>query len=223
MGPVAFKEAAQVAIRDDAEEGVVRGEDGGHAKFLAGHLIDDLSHGSVGGDLGEGLAGVHDVAYAGKTTAKVSSGVEVGEVFGASATAGADVERECVAKRKHDGGGGGGGEVEGAGFDGDAGVEGDETGLGEAGGRGSAKGDERGAEAVKDGEKVKDLGGFSAGGEGQKDVARGDHADVSVDGLGRVEEVGWGSGRAKGGGHFAGDEAGFAYAGEDDAVDGDGG
>ena len=90
----------------------------------------------------QGVAGVHQVADAGESSAEAASGVKVGEVLGLPAAATADLEGERVAEREHDRGGGGGREVERAGFGGDAGVEEDVAGLSESGGGAAAEGDE---------------------------------------------------------------------------------
>ena len=129
-----------------------------------------------------------------------------------------DGEGEGVAEGEHDGGGGGGCEVVRAGFAGDADVERDAGGGGEGGGRAAADGDEAGLEALEEGQEGEELFGFAACGEGDDEVAGGEHAEVAVEGFGGMEEVGGGSGGAEGGGDLAGDDAAFADAGEEDAV-----
>jgi hypothetical protein len=90
--------------------------------------------------------------------------------------------------------------------------------LGEAGVGFAGECDDGGGEPFEDGEDEEDLFGFAAVGEGDDGVARRDHAEVSVDGFGGVEEVGGGSGGAESGCDLVGDNAGFADSGEEDVV-----
>jgi hypothetical protein len=119
---VALEKAAEVAVGDHAQEFFFL-ENGGHAEFFAGHLVDDLRHWSFGDDLWESFGGVHEVAYAGEADAEAAAGVEVGEVGGVEAMAATEFEGEGVSEGEHDGGGGGGSEIEWAGLGGDADVE----------------------------------------------------------------------------------------------------
>jgi len=217
VGAVAFEETSEIAVGDHAGEMAVF-QYGGHAEFFAGHLVDDLGHGGGICDLGESVAGVHQLADAGETFADAATRMQVGEVFGLPATATAYFESESIAQREHDRSGGGGGEVERTGFGGDAGVEEDAAGLSEGGGGAAGDGDERGGEAPEGGQEAKELFGLAAVGEGEDGVAGGDHAHVAVDGFGGVEEVSGRAGGAKGRGDLAGDDAAFADAGEDDAA-----
>jgi hypothetical protein len=193
-------------------------EDGGHAQFFAGHLVDDLRHGGVGGYLGEGFGGVHQVAYTGEADSQAAARVEVGEVGGVKAAAATEFEGQGVSESEHDGGGGGGSEIERAGFGGDADVEEYVGRLGEAGVGCAGQGDEGGGEPLEDREDEEEFFGFAAVGEGDDGVAGSDHAEVSVDGFGGVEEVCGGSGGAEGGGDLVGDDAGFADSGEEDVL-----
>ncbi len=76
------------------------------------------------------------------------------------------------------------------------------------------------SDAGEDGEQTEDLFGLAGVGEGEDEVAGGDHAEVAVEGFGGVEEEGGGAGGAEGGGDLAGDDAGLADAGEGDAAAG---
>jgi hypothetical protein len=53
-------------------------------------------------------------------------------------------------------------------------------------------------------------------GNGQQDVLAGEHAEVAVNGFGRMHEKGRRAGGGQRGGDLAGDVAGFADAGDDD-------
>ena len=72
-------------------------------------------------------------------------------------------------------------------------------------------------EALERREQAEKLFGLAAVGEGEDDVAGGEHAEVAVNGLGGVEEVGGRAGGAERGGDLAGDDAALADAGDDDA------
>jgi hypothetical protein len=180
--------------------------------------VNDGGEWGVGGDGGHRIAGVHEVADAGEAAAEASTGVELRELLGLEAAAAADLEGEGVAEGEHDGGRCGGGEVEGAGLGGDGAVEGDEGGLGEGGGGFAAERDDGRAEVLEGGQEGEEFFGFAGGGEGEDEVAGGDHAEVAVEGLGRMEVVGGGAGGAESGGDLARDEAGFADAEEDEFV-----
>ena len=66
--------------------------------------------------------------------------------------------------------------------------------------------------------RPQELFGFAAVGECENDAAGGEHAEVAVNGFGSVEEVGWCTCGAEGGGDLAGDDAALADAGDDDAT-----
>jgi hypothetical protein len=161
---------------------------------------------------------VHQVAYACEADSEAASGVEVGEVGGVEAAAAAELEGEGVSEGEHDGGGGGGCEIERAGLGGDTDVEEDVRRLGEAGVGCARECDEGGGEPFEDREDEEELFGFAAVREGDDGVAGRDHAEVSVDGFGGVEEVSGSSGRAEGGCDLLSDDAGFADSGEEDVL-----
>lgn len=221
-GAIALKEAAQVSIRDHAEELAggtpVWAEDGSHTEFLARHLVDDLRHWGSGGNLGQGVASVHEIADAGEAFAEAACRVQFGEVFGLPSAAAAYFEREGIAQGEHYGGGGGGGEVKRAGFGVDAGVEHDITRLREGGSGAAAEGDDLISEAFEEREEAKKLLGLAAGGEGEDGVTVGEHTEIAVDGFGRMEEVCSCAGGAKCGGDLASDDAAFADPRDDDAT-----
>ena len=193
-------------------------KDGGHAEFLARHLVDDLRHWSGACDLGQGIAGVHDLSDSSEAPADAASGMEVGEVFGLPSATPAHFEGEGVAEGKHHGRGGGGREVERAGFGGDASVEEDVACLCQSRSAASADGDKSCIEAFESGKQPEKLLGFTAVGERENGVVGGEHAEVAVDRFGSVQEVGGCAGGAKRGGDFACNDATLADAGNDDAA-----
>lgn len=217
LGAIAFEQAAEVAVADDAEELAVFFHRG-HTELFAGHFVDHVLHRRAGRDAGDGVAGVHELLDAGQALAELAAGMEGGEVLGAETFFEGDGDGEGVSKGEHGGGGRGGGKAHAAGLGGDAAIEGDVAGESEGGLGVAAEADERVAGALDGGEEAEDFFGFAAGGEGDYDVSLGQHAEVSVDGLGGVEEECGAACGAEGGGNFLGDDAAFAHAGDDDAA-----
>ena len=82
----------------------------------------------------------------------------------------------------------------------------------------SGERDERHFQALEGFEQADDFFGFAAVGDSEHGVAAGEHAEVAVDGFGGMQEEGRRAGAGESGGDFAGDEAGFAHAGDDDAA-----
>ncbi len=150
--------------------------------------------------------------------AQLAAGVERGKVLGAEAFAERDGDGQSVAEGEHGGGGGGRREAEAAGFGGNRAVEGDGAGCGEGRLHVADEGDEGVAHALQSGQEAQDLLGFAAGGEGDDHVAFGDHAEVAMDGFGRMKEERRAAGGTEGGGDLLGDDAAFTHAGDDDAA-----
>jgi len=61
-----------------------------------------------------------------------------------------------------------------------------------------------------------DFSGMAAVGDGKDDIVAGDHAEIAVSGLGRVEKKGRRTRAAEGGRYLSSDKAGFAHSREDD-------
>ena len=161
---------------------------------------------------------MHEVPHASEAEAKTAAGVEIGEVRGFKAPAAAELQSERVAEGEHNGGGGGGGEVEAAGLSGDGDIQRESRDAGKGAGDAAGEGDDGNGETVEGGQDAEEFFSFSGVGEGEDDVACGDHAEVAVEGFRRMQEVGGGAGGAEGGGDLAGDDAGLPYAGKDDAM-----
>ena len=159
---------------------------------------------------------MHEVSDAGEAIAEAAGGVEVGEVLGGKSAVSREGKGEGVTKGEHDGGGGGGGEIVGAGLLGDGGVENVRCGVGEGGGGAAGEGDDPDFEAGERGKEGEEFGGFARSGERDEGVAMVEHAEVTVEGLGGVEEVSGGAGGAESGGDLLGDDAAFADTGEDE-------
>ncbi len=77
---------------------------------------------------------------------------------------------------------------------------------------------ERGAEALQRLEQPREFLGLAAVRQRDHDVARLDHAEVAVHGLGRVQEEGGRAGARERRGDLAADDARLAHAGDDDAA-----
>src|SRR5690606_3283264 len=115
-------------------------------------------------------------------------------------------------------GAGCGSQVQGAGFLVHGGVQCQVGAAGELGIRVAGQGDDARANPLGDGNDGDQFLGRAGIGDRQQDVLAGQHAQVAVDGLGRVHEEGRRAGGCQRGGDLAGDVAGLADAGDDDAA-----
>ncbi len=82
----------------------------------------------------------------------------------------------------------------------------------------AAEPDDAGAEAAYQLEQADDLLRLAGVGDGEQHVARDDHAQVAVDRLGRVHEVGGAARRGERGRDLLADDAGLAHPGDDDTA-----
>jgi len=144
--------------------------------------------------------------------------MKFGEVLRTPAASPADLKGQRIAESEHHGCRCSGREIVRAGFGGHAGVEYDVAGLSEGGGHASGECDEVVSESLEEREESEELFGFAACGQGDDRVSAGEHAEVSVHGVGRVEIVRGSSGRAERGGDLSSDDAALADSGDDDAV-----
>src|SRR5690606_5026718 len=123
-----------------------------------------------------------------------------GEVVGGEATGLQQGHRQRVAHRQRGGGGGGRGQVQRAGLGRHAYVQVD-VGLARQGGlRAAGHGDDLVPLAAQGRQQHQDLVRLARIGQGQDDVRVGDHAQVAVPGLARVDEERGGAGGGQGGG-----------------------
>ena len=88
-------------------------------------------------------------------------------------------------------------------------------GLGERAVRPAGDRHQRNAHALGIGDDVAEFGRAAGIGEGNQPVILGDHAEIAVACLGRMDEQGRRSGGGEGGGDLAGDMAALAHAGDD--------
>jgi len=142
-------------------------------------------------------------------------GCERAEVVGAEAARIEQRDGERVTERECRGGAGGGGKIERAGFFGDGRLEVDvgfagQRRLGATGDR-----DQPGALALDQGHDGQHLFAGARVRQRDHDVLGGDHAHVTVGGLGRMHEVRRRARARQGGREFAGDMPRLADAGDD--------
>src|SRR5579884_1274074 len=158
---MAFEQAAEVAIRDDAEEAAVGVEHGGDAEALAAHFIEDVVEAGGGGDDGQFVAFVHQLGDRGEALAQAAAGMEGGEALGAEAFFLGQRHGQGVAQGEHGGGRGSGRQAQGAGFRFDADVEHGVGGARQRRLRRAGHGDQRQAHAADRAEEVEQLFGVA--------------------------------------------------------------
>ncbi len=214
-----FQGAAQVAIGEDAGDPSRGVHHCGHAQALLAHFQQCLLERGVYVHPRQGVAGVHDVAHVHQqAAAQAAAGMSTGEVVCGKAARIQQRDRQGVAQGQRRRGAGGRREVEWAGLLVDRGVQ-VHVGLARQGGGGVAgHGDELGAAPLDERQDGGQLGRFARIGQGQHHVVMGDHAQVAMARLGRVDEVGRGAGGGQCGGNLAPDMAGFSHAGDHHAA-----
>jgi len=215
---VLFHQAAEVAIREDAGELAVGGEDSGHAEFFGRHFMECGRHGRIGGYLWHGVAGVHEVFDAKKFLAEATGRVKSGEIVRLEAAAFEKRNGEGIAQSHGDRSAGGGSEVEGAGFFFDADIENNVAGAPKSGFGIASERDDRHFETLQSFEEIQDFLGFAAVGDGEESVAASKHTEVAVERFGRMKEEGRCAGAGKSGGHFAADKTRLAHASDHHAA-----
>lgn len=220
LGAVAgLHHAAEVAVGDDAADFVAL-DDNGAAEALGGHLDDGVGDGGVGCHHGAFVLDVEVGDAEVELLAEGSAGMEAGEVACGEVAAFDESHGEGVAHDELGGGGGGGCEVVGAGLVLDGGVEDDVGFMGEEGVGVADDSYETVAEVFDERHKDLDFGGVAGFGDADDDVARADHAEVAVDGVGGVEEEGRGAGGVEGRDYLDSDVGAFADTGDDNAAGG---
>jgi precorrin isomerase len=114
---------------------------------------------------------VHELADRDEAFAKLTAGVEVGEILGLEVEASADVDGERVAESQHHGGRRGGRELVVAGLAVYADVEYIQAGLGERRFHATGEGYQRYAEMRKNGQQTKEFLALAGVGEREQDIA----------------------------------------------------
>ncbi len=208
---VGLQEAAEVAVRDAAGEPPLGVDHGGDPQPLPGHLVDRLAHRRVEEHLRQRVPRVHELIDFQELLAELAGGVELGEVLAGEPPRLDERHGEGVPHGEGGGGGGRGREPQRAGLAVDrhrqveVGVAG-ERGRGVGGHR--HQGDAQALERLDQPHQL--LGGAGVGG-GEHHVARHEHPEVAVHGLGGMEEEGRGAGRGEGGGHLLHHQAALAH------------
>ena len=215
--PPPLQQPPKVAVGDDPLQapGVVH--HGGDAHPPVGHGVNGVLQGRVEAHPRHGVTGAHQVGDPEQPLSDLATRVEQGEVLQLEPFPDAQGHRERVAHGQRRGCAGSGRQAKVAGLAGDAGVEA-EVGR-PAQGRVGVAGQhhQRQRQPLDVLEEAEDLRGFAGVGEGHDHVARGQHAQVAVDGLGGVQKEGRGAGAGERGGHLPGDDAALAHARGDDA------
>ena len=208
---------AQVAIGDDAFQPALFGDHGG-AQAFAGHLDDDLGERVVGTDFGF-LVVLVEVAHPEvELLAQGAAGMELGEVLGGEATAFHERQGEGVAHDQLGGGAAGGGEVVGEAllFHGDVKQT---VGLpGEVAVAVADDGHDGVAAELDQRHQHLDLRRLAAFREYHHHILFAEHAQVAVDGVGRMHEHGGGARGIHRGDDFLRDECALADARKDDVA-----
>ncbi len=216
--------AAEIAIREDAEEGVVVVDDGDGAATGGGHGEQCVTDGRAWTDVGGMFASPHEVFdFQRDGTTDGACGMELGIVVELEMTEvehrhGQRVAESCEGRR-----GGGWREIEGACFPRDRHGDDEIRAFAEARFRLLRDGDDIDAEAFDGGDDGEQLIRFAAVAESEQRVLRRDDAEIAVHGFDGMHEDGAGACGSERGGHFLADVAAFADAGDDEfAAAGDG-
>ena len=156
---------------------------------------------------------MHDVADAGQQfAAEAAAGVVAGEVHRFEVQRGDQCDGECIAHGHGGEGRGGRCQVVRAdlAFDGD--VQPDVGVFGQGRLAVAGHGDDFVAEGLEARDQLDDFFGFAAVGNQDQYVDRLEHAEVAVEGFGRMQEQARGAGGGEGGDHLLANQPGFTHA-----------
>ena len=223
-GRVCRDAAAEVAVGEDAEEGVVFIDDGDGAATGGGHGEQCVTDGCARTDVCGMFASTHEVFdFQGDGTANGACGIELGVVVQLEMAQMEHRHGQRVAKSGQSRGGRRWREIERAGFAWNRHGHDEFRAFAKARIRLLRDGDDVDAEAFDGGDDGEQFVRFAAVAEGEQRVLRRDDAEIAVHGFDRMHENGAGASRCKRGGHFLADVAAFADAGDDEfAAAGDG-
>ena len=210
--------AAEIAVRDDADEIAVAVGDADAAKALGRHLQHRIRH--LGAERGERdrLAAVHDVAGEFQQRAEPAAGMQQAEIDRGEAAAFQERDRQRVAERQLHERGGGRREIVRAGL---ASLRQHQRHIGGLAERAVAvrgHGHQADPEAPRIVDQVLELGGFARPRQRHDDVVGRDHAEIAMARFAGMHEKRRRSGGGQGRRDLAGDVAGLAHAGDDDAA-----
>ncbi len=209
--------APQISVGNEAYEAAFLVHDPGGAEAFAGDGQNRFGHFLLRAHQGNGVARVHEVAHRHELHAQAAAGVILMKIFRGEAPGLQKTDGQGVAQGRHHGAGSGGRAAYGAGFRYVRQQEDDSRLPGQK--AFGIFGDADHGNLVA-GAKSQDgfhLHGFAGIGIGQDQVAGGDHAQIAVGGLRRVDEIGRGAGGGQSGGHFFGDVPALAHAGHGDS------
>lgn len=210
-----IERATQITVRVHAD-GLARSIDhDGHAEPFARNLQQAFGHAGVRADAWHGVAAAHDVGDAHQQpAAECAARMRAGEILGSETARLEQSDGQRIAHGERGRGARSRREIERTGFLGDTDVEMYARLAGEGGAGVAGKREQRHAEACDRCEQRKDFRGLAGVGECQYDVVAGDHAEIAVAGLGRMQEKRRRTGARQGRGDLATDVPGLAHAGD---------
>ncbi len=206
----ALERPPDVAVADHPGQDLAL-HDRGHAQLAQGHGLQGFHQAGLGGHLGE--LGVHQVPDLQQPGAEVAGRVELGEVLQGEAALHHVVGGQQVAPDQLQGGAGHGREIERAALPfGQRVGEAPVRRLAQAAVRLRGDGADLHAQAHEAGQEPDDLLALAAVAEDEHGVLGHDHAQVAVQGVGRVQVEAGAAGGRQGRGDLLGHEAGLAHA-----------
>ena len=158
-----------IAVGQDAEEGVIPVRDKDESLVLFIHLPDCLQHGRIASDAGDLRAADHDIPDLGpEPGTEISAGMEFVKVFFLEIPSLDQGDGEGISHRKSGGGTRSRGEAEGAGLLCYAHIDDHIAGFGQRGGEVSREGDARDTDVTDAVDNHVQLGGLAAVRDGEK-------------------------------------------------------
>ena len=211
---------SEVAVGHDAGQRAAAVDGADAAEALRGHDDQRLRHRRLGGHERQIGARVHDVGHPDQPPAELAARMVDLEVVGREPLALQQGDRQRIAQRQHHDGRRRRREAEGAGLRLVRQHERDGCRLGERARHPPHDGDERDAEALSVVHEVRELRRLAGVRQHQQRVGIGDHAEIAVARLRRVNEERRRPGRGEGRSHLVGDVAALAHAGDHDPAPG---
>ena len=206
---------SEVAVGDDARDAPGGVDDARHAEAAGADGVH-YGFGGLGRRYGGQIRpGVHEPVDAQQPLSQLSARMQVGKVLLAESLADEKRHRQGVAERQRGGGAGRRSQVERTGLAAHAAVEGRVGGFSQRAGGCAGQGDQAGAQPADGLDQPQDLGRLAALRQADHHVARLDGAEVAMDGLRGMDEVGRRAGARERRRQLPGDDARLAHAGGD--------
>ena len=205
--------AGKVAVREDAVEFSLGGDDHRSSRAAGRHAAHRVEHGVVGREDGQFGNGPHDLVDAQQQAAsEAAARMEAREVLLLKPAGFEQGHRERIAEHEHGRGARTGREIERAGFLGNFHVQ--HGGRSHREGRTRLAGDrqDRQTHADERREHREQFLGFPAVTQRQDDIALRHHAEVAVQGIQGIQDHGGRAGAGEGRGDFLSDVPGFSDA-----------